>query len=163
LESIYLQGGKVFLHQPVKKIFLLIVTSLLFSCCSGEKIFIKPSGLSYIDNKVGTGREAKIGDTVAVHFKAWLIKDSPDPFNQKSDDSTNVKLGDSYRRNKPIEFVLTDNNFIKGSEQGISGMKKGGIRTIIIPANLIYGNAIKNPHTTMDSNIKLIIELVQIK
>lgn len=153
----------MFVLQSIKKIITLIFICLIISQCSNEKIIVKPSGLAYIDNKIGTGREAKIGDTVAVHFKAWLIKNSPDPFSPESEDTADIKLGDSYLRNNPVEFRLSDSNFIRGSAEGINGMKKGGIRTMIIPAKLIYGNSKMNPYTPMDSSIKLIIELVRVK
>jgi len=77
------------------------------------------------DLVVGTGVEAKTGDTISVHYTGWL------------EDGT--KFDSSHDRNKSIEFVLGDGKVIAGWEQGLVGMKVGGKRKLIIPPDLGYG------------------------
>ncbi|HSR17245.1 MAG TPA: FKBP-type peptidyl-prolyl cis-trans isomerase [Ignavibacteriaceae bacterium] len=120
------------------------------------------SGLIYVDNKIGTGKEAEPCDVVSIHFKAWIIKDSTGIFDEESNNSDVISLGNSYPGKRPIEFILEDNNFIKGSDKGIAGMKKGGIRTMIIPAKVIYGSVNGNSYPA-DINIKLVAEIIRLK
>jgi peptidylprolyl isomerase len=119
-----------------------------------------------MDDSLGTGREAKTGDLVSIHFKGWMVpKDTASElFSDWSADQTKSKLslGDSKMRNQPIKFILSTGSFIKGSDEGIVGMKAGGIRTMIIPSKLAYGEAgvgFIPPNT----DLKVVIELLEVK
>ena len=82
------------------------------------------SGLEIWDVKEGKGEAVKAGARVTVHYIGWL---------------TNGKKFDSSRdRNETIEFGL--NQVIKGWQEGIPGMKPGGVRRLKIPAKLGYGD-----------------------
>jgi FKBP-type peptidyl-prolyl cis-trans isomerase len=81
------------------------------------------SGLKYIDQKIGTGKEAKPHDTVVVHYTGWL-KDG-------------TKFDSSRDSGNPARFSL--DRVIKGWREGIPGMKVGGKRKLIIPSELAYG------------------------
>jgi peptidylprolyl isomerase len=153
----------------MKKLLLLnvlIITALLLGCNKGPEVVTLKSGLKYVDDSLGTGREAKIGDLVSIHFKGWMIpKDSTgELFADWSIDSTKrmLSLGDSKSRNQPIKFVLNSGSFIKGTDEGIVGMKTGGVRTMIIPAALAYGEAgigFIPPNT----DLKVVIDLLEVK
>lgn len=78
------------------------------------------------DLVVGTGKEAKTGDTVTIEYTGWL-QTRLDPVDS------------SYQHDKPFEFVLGDENIIAGWNQGIVGMKVGGKRKLTIPSELGYG------------------------
>lgn len=84
-----------------------------------------PSGLQYEDITVGSGTEAKVGNTVQVHYTGTL------------DNGTQF---DSSRSRGPFSFVLCVGQVIKGWDEGVAGMKIGGTRTLVIPANLGYGD-----------------------
>lgn len=77
------------------------------------------------DLKAGAGQEAQAGDTVSVHYTGWL------------EDGT--QFDSSRDRGTPYEFVLGQGNVIPGWDQGLVGMKAGGIRRLTIPPNLAYG------------------------
>ena len=73
------------------------------------------------DLRVGTGAEAKGGQQVSVHYVGTL---------------TDGKKFDSSRdRGKPFEFKLGAGQVIKGWDQGVAGMKIGGLRKLTIPPN----------------------------
>lgn len=75
--------------------------------------------------KEGSGTEAKVGDTVSVHYTGTL------------EDGT--KFDSSLDRGEPFSFTLGQNRVIQGWEQGVLGMKVGEQRKLIIPPELGYG------------------------
>ena len=89
------------------------------------KEVVTPSGLHYTDLKVGAGTEAKAGNVVEVHYTGWLL------------DGT--KFDSSHDRNQPFRFKLGASQVIKGWDEGVAGMKVGGKRKLVIPAELGYG------------------------
>ena len=136
----------------------------IFGCSNNPDSVTLKSGLKYNDVKVGTGAEAKNGDLIEVHFKGWIVKDSSDLFGDWSVDSTKKVdlIADSYAMNQPMKFVLGTESFIKGSEEGIVGMKAGGQRAIVVPSNLAYGPQGMGP-IPPNTSIKVLIELVSTK
>jgi peptidylprolyl isomerase len=145
-------------------LIVLFSVVLIFGCSNSPDSVTLKSGLKYNEVKVGTGAEAKNGDLIEIHFKGWVIKDSSDLFSDWSVDSTKKAdlIADSYAMNQPMKFVLGTESFIKGSEEGIVGMKAGGQRTIIIPANLGYGAEGMGP-IPPNSSIRVLVELVSTK
>ncbi len=143
---------------------VLVLLLITFIGCKNEGDVVKmESGLQYMDDTVGTGNTAKAGDLVSVHFSGWIIKDSTNLFKDWTKDSTRVKstIGSSQGR-PPLKFILGENNFIKGTEEAIIGMKKGGTRTLIIPSRLAYGPQGIGP-IPPNSNLKIVITLVDAK
>jgi FKBP-type peptidyl-prolyl cis-trans isomerase len=77
------------------------------------------------DLRPGTGAEAKPGQTVSVHYVGTLTSGS--------------KFDSSRDRGKPFDFPLGAGRVIKGWDQGVAGMKVGGLRKLTIPPHLGYG------------------------
>ena len=77
------------------------------------------------DVVIGTGAEAKVGDVISVHYIGTL--------------QTGQQFDNSNLRGEPFSFTLGENRVIPGWEQGILGMKVGGERILVIPAELAYG------------------------
>lgn len=89
------------------------------------------TGLKYRDVTVGTGATAAAGQTVAVHYSGCLT--SGVQFDQNLDNQT------------PFIFKLGANQVIAGFDQGITGMKIGGRRQLVIPPSLGYGANANGP------------------
>jgi FKBP-type peptidyl-prolyl cis-trans isomerase FkpA len=87
------------------------------------------NGLKYTDTTVGAGAEATRGKKVSVHYTGWLYKDG----------EKGKKFDSSLDRGQPFVFSLGAHQVIEGWDQGVSGMKEGGKRTLIIPPELGYG------------------------
>jgi FKBP-type peptidyl-prolyl cis-trans isomerase len=82
---------------------------------------------STADLTVGTGTEATAGTTATVQYAAWLYSDSaPD------------HKGTALEQNQ-FSFAVGTNAVIKGFDQGVTGMKVGGTRRVIVPPALAYG------------------------
>src|SRR5690349_23059238 len=77
------------------------------------------------DTKVGTGTEAVAGKTVTVHYVGTLTDGS--------------KFDSSRDRGEGFSFRLGAGEVIKGWDQGVAGMKIGGLRKLTIPYQLAYG------------------------
>lgn len=86
-----------------------------------------PTALVKTDNVLGTGAEAVSGKTVTVSYTLWLY--SAAAANHKG----------AQRDSNSFQFVLGSPNVIAGFQQGVTGMKVGGKRTIEVPASLAYG------------------------
>ncbi len=147
------------------KYILFVLLVLGFIGCSKDADVVKlASGVNYKNDSLGTGRAAKFGDLVSVHFRAWVIKDSTDIYKDWSKDSTRQtsNIGSSIEFGQPVKFKLGDSAFIKGVDEGIVGMKVGGTRTIIIPSNKAYGETGFGP-VPPNSSLKVVINLVDVK
>jgi FKBP-type peptidyl-prolyl cis-trans isomerase FkpA len=90
-----------------------------------EQTVTTASGLKYVDLQVGTGDEARAGQTVQVHYTGWL--------------TDGTKFDSSVDRGQPFSFPLGGGRVIRGWDEGVAGMKVGGRRKLIIPAPLGYG------------------------
>jgi peptidylprolyl isomerase len=104
------------------------------------------SGLKYIDLEVGTGASPQPGNTVVVHYTGTL------------EDGT--KFDSSRDRGQPFSFKIGVGQVIKGWDEGVSTMKVGGRRQLIIPADLGYGargaGGVIPPNATLVFDVELI-------
>jgi peptidylprolyl isomerase len=115
---------------------ILVLAMIIIACTStttttktetkGDSGMITtPSGLQYQDIVVGSGTEAKSGNKVKVHYVGTL--------------TDGTKFDSSVDRGKPFDFNLGAAQVIKGWDEGVAGMKVGGKRKLVIPADLGYG------------------------
>jgi FKBP-type peptidyl-prolyl cis-trans isomerase FkpA len=100
---------------------------------------------------VGTGTTAATGNTATVNYTGWLYDSTqPDQHGAQFDSS----IGGT-----PFSFVLGANAVIKGWEQGVPGMKVGGIRRLVVPPSLAYGGTRQDlipPNATLVFQIELL-------
>jgi FKBP-type peptidyl-prolyl cis-trans isomerase len=107
-----------------------------------------PTELNITDTVVGTGAEAKAGDTVFVHYTGTL---------------TNGEIFDSsIPRGEPFSFQLGAGQVIQGWDIGIQGMKVGGKRTLVIPSSLAYGEQGIGP-IPPNATLKFDVELLDVQ
>lgn len=90
---------------------------------AGKKVEKTASGLMWVTLKDGAGESPTASSTVKVHYTGWLVDGK--------------KFDSSVDRGQPIEFPL--NGVIKGWTEGVSMMKAGEKRKLIIPPDLGYG------------------------
>ena len=100
------------------------------------------------DVVVGSGDAVKNGDTVSVHYIGTL--------------KNGQQFDNSYLRGKPFDFTVGDGAVIKGWEEGLIGMKVGGQRILVIPADMAYGDKQVGP-IPANSTLIFSIELIDIK
>jgi FKBP-type peptidyl-prolyl cis-trans isomerase len=99
-------------------------------------------GLEVVDTKIGGGQECKAGDRITVRYVGTL------------DDGT------EFDRSKPTAtFSIGKGMLIKGWDEGIPGMRVGGIRNLTIPPSLGYGGTTKGnipAYSTLHFEVELI-------
>ncbi len=86
-----------------------------------------PADLVVTDLTEGEGPEATSGSTVKVHYVGVAH-------------ATGEEFDASYNRGEPLEFRLGIGQVISGWDQGVTGMKVGGRRQLVIPPHLGYGD-----------------------
>ncbi len=137
----------------MRKITLAFIVSLIvISALCGEKpgagsgASAAGGELKIVDIKVGTGAPAVIGKKVRVHYTGVL--------------TNGVKFDSSRDRGEPFEFTLGAGDVIRGWDQGVAGMKVGGIRQLTIPPFLAYGErgagGVIPPNATLEFEIELL-------
>jgi len=108
------------------------------------------SGLQYNDTVEGDGACPKKGQTCVMHYTGWLWDGQ----------AKGKKFDSSVDRGEPFEFALGVGHVIKGWDEGVSTMKIGGKRTLIIPAALGYGSrgagGVIPPNATLCFDVELL-------
>lgn len=148
----------------MKRYFIIVMLFFVSFLGCGSDVITTKSGLKYSDEKVGEGKAAAMGDVVTMHLTIWLVKDSTDLFGDWNADSLRKAdiVGTTKDKNQPAKIVLGSGNFVKGSDEGIVGMKPGGVRTIIIPSELAYGTHGAGP-VPPNTDLRLQIEMIDAK
>jgi peptidylprolyl isomerase len=95
----------------------------------------------------GTGPEAKAGDPVTVNYVGVLYHGGKE-------------FDASWKRNEPFAFALGKGQVIKGWDQGVAGMKVGGRRELIIPAELAYGKTGSPPTIPANAPLVFVVDLL---
>lgn len=115
---------------------VLLISSLAGAC--GDDAGTSPSSTSspaysQTDLRVGTGVEAVAGRAATVHYTLWLY-DAGRAENKGSQIESSVGA-------QPFTFVVGARQVIAGWDQGVPGMRVGGQRRLVLPANLAYGSS----------------------
>ncbi|CAN5499244.1 hypothetical protein BH23BAC4_BH23BAC4_07310 [soil metagenome] len=101
-----------------------------------------PSGLYTRDLEAGTGEVATEGDTVELRYTLWL------PNGARID--TNEPDGPL------LIFGIGEGRVIPGFEEGVTGMRVGGRRQLLVPPSLGYGD---RPIGPIPANSILVFEV----
>jgi FKBP-type peptidyl-prolyl cis-trans isomerase len=111
--------------------------------------YLRPESSRIIDVKIGTGPPVKPGDTVTVHYTGTL---------------TSGKVFDSSKgRGQPFTFVVGKGKVIRGWDVGLVGMRAGGVRRLIIPPELAYGDRGAPPAIPPKAALHFEVELLTIE
>ena len=121
---------------------LLVMSAALVAIGCGGSTPTSPTLLpfaefSQTDLRVGDGAEATVGRNLTVHFTGWLY-DPQQPENKG-------QQFDSSVGRDPFAFTLGTGQVISGFDQGVTGMKVGGQRRLVIPPNLAFGSVGSGP------------------
>ncbi|MEN0005669.1 MAG: FKBP-type peptidyl-prolyl cis-trans isomerase [Bacteroidota bacterium] len=112
-----------------------------------DQLIETPTGLTYLIHQVGDGPKPPVNELVNVHYYGALLDGTP--------------FDNSFKRGTPFVFELGAGQVIKGWDEGIALLNKGGAATLFIPAELAYGA--KGAPPVIPPNAKLIfyVEVIQ--
>lgn len=99
------------------------------------------------DVVLGSGDAVKTGDAVSVHYIGTL--------------QNGQQFDNSYLDSEPFEFTVGEGEVIDGWDEGVLGMKQGGQRILVIPAEMAYGDRQMGP-IPANSTLVFAIELLAI-
>ena len=120
-------------------VFVVMMATLLMGCGGGDGPAAPTVNVpfSVTELRAGTGPEAVAGKGVTVQYAGWLY--DPNQPNHKG------SLFDTSVNRQPYSFVLGVGAVIRGWDQGLVGLKVGGVRQLVIPPDLAYGAAGNGP------------------
>jgi FKBP-type peptidyl-prolyl cis-trans isomerase FkpA len=103
---------------------------------------------SQADVRAGTGATAAAGNTLTVNYTGWL-------YDASKPEQKGLQFESSIG-GTPLKFTLGSGQVIAGWDQGVAGMKVGGLRRLTIPPSLAYGGTRNGP---IPPNAALIFEI----
>jgi peptidylprolyl isomerase len=142
-------------NHMLRRVLLIAIAGLFAAGALAQKgkVITKPSGLKYVDLKIGTGATAVKGSKIQVHYTGWLYEKG----------KRGKKFDSSLDRGKPfVVNSLGSREVIPGWGEGIRGMKVGGKRELIIPPGLAYGKGGRPPVIPSNATLDFEIELLAI-
>jgi FKBP-type peptidyl-prolyl cis-trans isomerase FkpA len=133
---------------PLVAAVCIAVFAALAENKSDDKTVTTPSGLKYVDLKLGEGPEAREGSLVKVVYTGTL---------------ENGKQFDSNVGGEPYEVLIGKTSVIKGWHEGLTGMKAGGKRKLVIPSDLAYGKQGRRPEIPPNATLIFEVEVTEVK
>ncbi|MEN9204337.1 MAG: FKBP-type peptidyl-prolyl cis-trans isomerase [Thermostichales cyanobacterium SZTDM-1c_bins_54] len=138
------------IHKVLLRGLCLLLSVMLLQWGSpvvgAEQVITTPSGLQYVDLVEGKGEFPKPGQRVTVHYTGTL--------------ENGQKFDSSRDRGQPFQFQIGVGQVIKGWDEGLSTMKVGGRRKLIIPPQLGYGSrgagGVIPPNSTLIFDVELL-------
>ncbi|MES2128647.1 MAG: FKBP-type peptidyl-prolyl cis-trans isomerase [Pseudomonadota bacterium] len=146
------------MNRTVSLFAALAATVCLAACGGGGKndapavaVGPQPTAFAKSDTLAGAGADAVAGKSATVNYTGYLYLDSAaDKKGSKFDSGS-------------FSFVLGSGAVVPGFDQGVTGMKVGGKRTVIMPSALAYGVAGKPPTIPGNQGLVFDVELTAIK
>lgn len=122
--------------RPVASLALLVLVALAGPVAAQEEVFAPSLGIDlaamqrtgaihWRDLKEGEGPTARDGALLTIHYVGWL--------------TDGVEFDSSREAREPVTFRMGERQVIRGWEDGIRGMRAGGVRQLVIPPRLAYG------------------------
>jgi FKBP-type peptidyl-prolyl cis-trans isomerase FkpA len=136
---------------------VLVLAVLVTAGCGGYDSPSSPSAnvpFSSTDLRVGTGAEATNGRSLTVNYTGWL-------YSANATDNKGTQF-DSNAGRGPFAFQLGVRAVIAGWDQGVLGMRVGGLRRLVIPPSLGYGSTANGP-IPANSTLVFDVELLSVQ
>jgi FKBP-type peptidyl-prolyl cis-trans isomerase FkpA len=121
----------------LRRNFCAMLCLLVLASCTGKPSAAPASAvnsLQILELQPGAGAPIAAGQNAVVQYTGWLYEaGAPDNKGKQFDSSRNS--------GQPFRFVVGAGQVIKGWDQGVAGMKVGGRRRLVVPADLAYGDS----------------------
>lgn len=138
--------------SSVMAVTLLVVSSGMLPACGSNTLSPSPgAGFTKTDLKTGSGAEAVAHSVVTVNYTGWL-------YDPSKTDNKGLQFDTSAGRG-PLTFNLGTGTVILGWDEGLLGMKVGGVRRLVIPPSMAYGGVRAGaipPYSTLVFDVELL-------
>lgn len=126
------------LSAPTRSVAAVVLACAALAGCARTPVpAVAPANqvaaLEVTDLVIGQGAEARPGARVTVHYTGWTYDDT-------RPEKKGAEFDSSRKSGRPFSFVLGQKQVIAGWDQGVTGMKAGGQRRLVIPSALAYGD-----------------------
>lgn len=135
-------------RREVPLAIVCVALCAALGACGSSPTSPTSAPFSQTDLRVGSGADAAAGKVVTVHYTGWL-------YDGSRSDGKGVQFETSVG-GTPFSFTLGFGQVIAGWDQGLPGMKVGGLRRLVIPPSLAYGSVRNGP---IPPNATLIFEV----
>jgi FKBP-type peptidyl-prolyl cis-trans isomerase FkpA len=148
----------VILARPISRFVVaacVVLATGLTACNDAPTGPSSGAPYSQVDLRLGTGTDAVSGKSVVVNYTGWL-------YDPTKTDGKGLQFDTSVGAT-PLTFTLGTGQVIQGFDRGVTGMKAGGARRLVIPPSLGYGASRNNsipPFATLVFDIEL-VEVVE--
>ncbi len=140
----------------ITRLLLVLVAGALAGCTASPASPSNAAPFSQRDLLVGTGDDAVAGRTLTVNYTGWL-------YNAAQPDQKGAQFDSSRGEGRtPLVFTLGAGQVIPGFDQGLVGLKVGGLRRLIIPPSLAYGG-VRNGPIPPNATLVFEVELIGIE
>lgn len=141
----------------MRRLLVPLLLSLLVACAPPGP---PPGGsiaqFESIDVSEGAGEAVKTGDRINVHYTGWL-------YDENAVDKHGEKFDSSVDRGTPFTFNVGASQVIRGWDVGVVGMKPGGKRTLMLPAEYGYGQRGAGGVIPPQASLVFDVELISIQ
>jgi FKBP-type peptidyl-prolyl cis-trans isomerase FkpA len=145
----------MFLNRRTFSLLFLPLLCIAAGCDDNPTSASSVPGYSQTDIRPGTGAAAATGNLLAVQYTGWL-------FDASKTDSKGLPFDTSLGSTEPFSFTLGAGQVIDGWDQGLVGMRVGGLRRLVIPPTLAYGTS-RNSSIPPNATLVFDIELVSLQ
>lgn len=140
-----------FVTRSVVIIACAVLTAGAAGCNDSPTSPSTSAPFSQTDVRIGTGGEAGPGNALTVNYTGWF-------YDASKTDSKGLQFDSSAGR-EAFTFTLGAGQVISGWDQGLPGMKVGGLRRLVVPSSLAYGgfrNGRIPPFATLVFDVELV-------
>ena len=139
------------------RIFLALALSTLLSApaaMGADQAFrAGPGGLRLQDLALGEGAEAQVGMVATIHFIGWLDEQG----------ARGREIYNSRAEGRPVSFVIGTKGVMQGWNEGVIGMKPGGVRMLLVPPGLAFSDREIDGVIPANATLMFRIELIRLE
>jgi len=125
-----------------------LLPAVLLAGCNGSPTSPAPT-FSQTDLRAGSGVPALSGNVISVYYTGWL-------YDANRPDQKGLQFETNFGAETPLTFTLGAGQVIPGWDSGLLNMRVGGLRRLVIPPSLAYGNVRSGP---IPANATLVFEV----
>jgi FKBP-type peptidyl-prolyl cis-trans isomerase FkpA len=140
------------LRRPLPLLACSVIAAAAAACGDNSPTSPSATTVTRTDLRVGSGDEAATGKTLTVNYTGWL-------FDASKPEQKGLLIDTSLGRDA-FAFTLGAGQVIPGWDEGLPGMKVGGLRRLVIPPTFGYGNTRNGP---IPANSTLVFEIDLVK